>query len=46
LLGYASRCGPVRQPAPAALFPELAKASYLRPDIVGQGLDIMVVCAS
>lgn len=28
---------------PAALFPELAGASYLRPDIVKQGLDIMVV---
>jgi 3-isopropylmalate dehydrogenase len=28
---------------PATLFKELTSASYLRPDIIGQGLDIMVV---
>ena len=28
---------------PALLFPELASASYLRPDIVARGIDIMVI---
>ncbi len=43
LLGIRKALGLFANLRPAALFPELAKASYLRPDIVGQGLDIMVV---
>ncbi|GAB1409303.1 3-isopropylmalate dehydrogenase [Desulfovibrionales bacterium] len=43
LLGIRKALGLFANLRPAALFPELATASYLRPDIVGQGLDIMVV---
>jgi len=43
LLGIRKALGLFSNLRPAVLFPELAKASYLRPDIIGQGLDIMVV---
>lgn len=43
LLGIRKALGLFANLRPAALFPELAGASYLRPDIVRQGLDIMVV---
>lgn len=43
LLGIRKAMGLFSNLRPAVLFPELAKASYLRPDIIGQGLDIMVV---
>lgn len=43
LLGIRKALGLFANLRPAALFPELARASYLRPDIVSQGLDIMVV---
>nr|P96197.1 RecName: Full=3-isopropylmalate dehydrogenase; AltName: Full=3-IPM-DH; AltName: Full=Beta-IPM dehydrogenase; Short=IMDH [Azotobacter vinelandii]CAA72151.1 LeuB protein [Azotobacter vinelandii] len=34
--------GPVRQPAPGVLYPQLAEASTLRPEVVA-GLDILIV---
>lgn len=40
--GYPQSLGSVCQFASRSAVFELAKASYLRPDIVGQGLDIMV----
>jgi 3-isopropylmalate dehydrogenase len=43
LLGIRKALGLFSNLRPAVLFPELAAASYLRPDIIGQGLDIMVV---
>jgi len=43
LLGIRKALGLFSNLRPAVLFPELAGASYLRPDIIGQGLDIMVV---
>lgn len=43
LLGIRKALGLFANLRPAALFPELAGASYLRADIVSQGLDIMVV---
>ncbi|NLY41219.1 MAG: 3-isopropylmalate dehydrogenase [Desulfovibrionales bacterium] len=43
LLGIRKALGLFANLRPAVLFPELVKASYLRPDIVRQGLDIMVV---
>jgi 3-isopropylmalate dehydrogenase len=43
LLGIRKTLGLFSNLRPAVLFPELAGASYLRPDIIGQGLDIMVV---
>ena len=43
LLGIRKALGLFANLRPAVLFPELARASYLRPDIVADGLDIMVV---
>jgi 3-isopropylmalate dehydrogenase len=43
LLGIRKALGLFANLRPAVLFPELAKASFLRPDIVENGLDIMVV---
>jgi 3-isopropylmalate dehydrogenase len=43
LLGIRKALGLFANLRPAALFPELAASSYLRPDIIGNGLDIMVV---
>ena len=43
LLGIRKALGLFSNLRPAVLFPELAGASYLRPDIIKQGLDIMVV---
>lgn len=43
LLGIRKALGLFANLRPAILFPELAAASYLRPDIVAQGIDIMVV---
>jgi 3-isopropylmalate dehydrogenase len=43
LLGIRKALGLFSNLRPAVLFPELAAASYLRPDIIKQGLDIMVV---
>ena len=43
LLGIRKALGLFANLRPAVLFSELAQASYLRPDILDQGLDIMVV---
>jgi len=43
LLGIRKALGLFANLRPAKLFPELAAACCLRPDIVGQGLDVMVV---
>jgi 3-isopropylmalate dehydrogenase len=43
LLGIRKALGLFSNLRPAVLFPELAAASYLRPDIIKHGLDIMVV---
>ncbi len=43
LLGIRKALGLFANLRPARLFPELAHACCLRPDIVGQGLDVMVV---
>jgi 3-isopropylmalate dehydrogenase len=43
LLGIRKALGLFANLRPAVLFPELANASFLRPDIVKNGLDIMVV---
>lgn len=43
LLGIRKALGLFANLRPATLFPELTSASYLRPDIIGHGLDIMVV---
>ena len=43
LLGIRKELGLFANLRPAKLFPELAAACCLRPDIVGQGLDVMVI---
>jgi len=43
LLGIRKELGLFANLRPARLFPELAASCCLRPDIVGQGLDVMVV---
>ncbi|HML53505.1 MAG TPA: 3-isopropylmalate dehydrogenase [Solidesulfovibrio magneticus] len=43
LLGIRKALGLFANLRPAKLFPELAAACCLRPDIVGQGLDVMVI---
>ena len=43
LLGIRKEMGLFANLRPAKLFPELADACYLRPDIVAEGLDIMVI---
>jgi 3-isopropylmalate dehydrogenase len=43
LLALRKAAGTFANLRPAKLFPELADACYLRPDIVEQGIDIMVV---
>ncbi|EHJ49599.1 3-isopropylmalate dehydrogenase [Solidesulfovibrio carbinoliphilus subsp. oakridgensis] len=43
LLGIRKALGLFANLRPAKLFPELASACCLRPDIVGKGLDVMVV---
>jgi 3-isopropylmalate dehydrogenase len=43
LLGIRKELGLFANLRPAKLFPELASACCLRPDIVGKGLDVMVV---
>lgn len=43
LLGIRKELGLFANLRPATLFPELSSASYLRSDIIGHGLDIMVV---
>lgn len=43
LLGIRKALGLFANLRPATLFPELAQACLLRPDIVGQGLDLIVV---
>jgi len=43
LLGIRKALGLFANLRPATLFPQLAAACYLRPDIVARGLDVMVV---
>lgn len=43
LLGIRKELGLFANLRPAKLFPQLADACYLRPDIVARGLDVMVV---
>lgn len=43
LLGIRKELGLFANLRPAQLFPQLADACYLRPDIVAKGLDVMVV---
>ncbi|WP_419788156.1 3-isopropylmalate dehydrogenase [Pseudodesulfovibrio sp.] len=43
LLGIRKALGLFANLRPATLFPQLADACYLRPDIVAKGLDVMVV---
>ncbi|MDZ7759718.1 MAG: 3-isopropylmalate dehydrogenase [Desulfovermiculus sp.] len=43
LLGIRKALGLFANLRPAVIYPELAQASYLRPDIVQQGIDLMVL---
>jgi 3-isopropylmalate dehydrogenase len=43
LLGIRKALGLFANLRPAVIYPELAQASYLRPDIVRQGIDLMVL---